>query len=155
MTPARTPAVDERTQAAAQAWSAMRSLVLDRNDRRAQVAERLQMSFIRAKALLHLVSEPLTMRELASAIAIDAPYATVVVDDLERRRLVRRSPHPDDRRVKMVSLTAAGRRSAGIARRILDEPPAVLDRLSDDELGTLARIVSSLTAAAGPGEQPS
>jgi DNA-binding MarR family transcriptional regulator len=155
MTRARTPVVDDRTRAAAQAWSAMRSLVLDRNDRRAQVAERLQLSFIRAKALLHLAGEPLTMRELAAAIAIDAPYATVVVDDLERRGLVRRSPHPDDRRVKVVSLSPAGRRSAGIARRILDEPPAVLDRLSDEELVTLARIVSVLTADDEAAEQPS
>ena len=105
------------------------------------------MSFIRAKALLHLVNEPLTMRELAAAIAIDAPYATVVVDDLERRGLVRRSPHPDDRRVKVVTLTAAGRRSAGIARTILDEPPPALERLSGQDLAALARIVSSLVTS--------
>ena len=144
-----------REQDAARAWSAMRTLVLDRHDRRAKVAERLGMSFIRAKALLHLVSEPLTMRELAAAIAIDAPYATVVVDDLERRGLVRRSPHPDDRRVKVVTLTASGRRLAGIARTILDEPPPVLERLSGQDLAALARIVSSLVADPEAAEQPS
>jgi len=137
-----------RAQDAAQAWVTMRTLVLDRHDRRAQVAERLQMSFIRAKALLRIATGPLTMRELAAAIAIDPPYATVVVDDLERRRLVRRGPHPDDRRVKLVSLTAAGRRAAETAERILDEPPDFLGRLSDDDLAALARILLVLSANA-------
>jgi len=133
-----------RAEHAAQAWTAMRSLVLDRQDRRAWVADRLQMSFLRIKGLLQLVDRPLTMRELAAAIAIDAPYTTVVVDDLEQRGLVRRSPHPDDRRVKVVSLTPAGRRSAGLAQRLLDEPPPMLDRLSDADLATLARILGTL-----------
>ena len=136
--------VPARTEHAAQAWKAMRTLVLDRHDRRAQVAERLQLSFLRVKGLLQLADRPLTMRELAAAIAIDAPYTTVVVDDLEQRGLVRRSPHPDDRRVKVVSLTPAGRRQAGIAQRMLDEPPPMLDRLSDAELATLARILGGL-----------
>ena len=137
-----------RDQLAARAWSALRTLVLDRHDRRAEVAERLQLSFIRAKALLRLTGGPLTMRELAAAIAIDAPYATVVVDDLEQRRLVRREPQPGDRRVKLVSLTRAGRRAAEIAQRILDEPPALLDRLSDAELAELTRILDVLRADA-------
>lgn len=137
---------------AAQAWNAMRTLVLDRHDRRAQVAERLQLSFIRAKALLHLAGGPLTMRELAASIATDAPYTTVVVDDLERRGLVRRSPDPDDRRVKVVSLTAAGRRAAETAKRILDEPPALFGRLSKAELATLARILTALTGDVDAGD---
>ncbi len=137
-----------RSDDAAQAWTAMRTLVLDRHDRRAQVAERLQLSFIRAKALLHLAGGSLTMRELAAGIATDAPYTTVVVDDLERRQLVRRSPDPDDRRVKVVSLTAAGRRAAGVAKRILDEPPEMFARLSNEELAILARILTALTADA-------
>ncbi|HEU5268801.1 MAG TPA: MarR family transcriptional regulator [Jatrophihabitans sp.] len=141
-----------RHQLAARAWSAMRTLVLDRHDRRAEVAERLQMSFIRAKALLRLTGGALTMRELAAAIAIDAPYATVVVDDLERRGLVRRSPHPGDRRVKLVNLTRSGRRAAEIAQRILDEPPALLDRLSDAELAELSRLLGVLAADAGSAE---
>lgn len=142
-----------RVEHASQAWTAMRTLVLDRQDRRARVAERLQMSFIRAKGLLQLVDRPLTMRELAAAIAIDAPYTTVVVDDLERRGLVRRSPHPDDRRVKVVSLTTAGRRQARIAQRILDEPPGVLDRLSGSDLATLARILTALAGEAEAADQ--
>lgn len=139
-----------RAQHATRAWTAMRTLVLDRHDRRAEVAERLELSFIRAKALLRLAGGSLTMRELAAAIAIDAPYATVVVDDLEQRRLVRRSPHSEDRRVKLVSLTRAGHRAAETAQRILDEPPPLLDRLSDAELAELSRILGLLTADAGP-----
>jgi DNA-binding MarR family transcriptional regulator len=133
---------------AAQAWRAMRTLVFDLHDRRAQVSEALELSFIRAKALGRLVRGPLTMRELAGQLAIDAPYTTVVVDDLERRGLVQRSTSPDDRRVKIVTITQAGARAAGIADQILSEPPPALAALDPAELAQLNRVLSRLIAAA-------
>jgi DNA-binding MarR family transcriptional regulator len=66
------------------AWRAMRTLVFELNDRRAEVAAALGMSFVRAKALRRLARAPMTMRELAAELSIDAPYATLVVDDLGR-----------------------------------------------------------------------
>jgi DNA-binding MarR family transcriptional regulator len=133
---------------AAQAWRAMRTLVFDLHDRRAKVSEALDLSFIRAKALGRLVGGPLTMRELAGQLAIDAPYTTVVVDDLERRGLVQRSTSPDDRRVKIVTITEAGATAAGIADKILSEPPPMLAALDPSELAQLNQILSRLIAAA-------
>jgi len=133
------------TADAVRAWSAIRSLVLESHDRRGLVAERLGMSFIRAKALLKLAGGPLTMRELGTALTIDAPYTTVVVDDLERRGLLVRSPHPDDRRVKLVTLTEAGRESACTAEQILNEPPPALRSLPAADLAELNRILDVLS----------
>jgi DNA-binding MarR family transcriptional regulator len=133
---------------AAHAWRAMRTLVFDLHDRRSQVSEALELSFIRVKALGRLVRGPLTMRELAGQLAIDAPYTTVVVDDLERRGLVRRSTSSDDRRVKIVTITEAGTRAAGIADKILSEPPPALAALRPAELAELNQILSRLIAAA-------
>src|SRR5690242_8049924 len=87
-------------------WRAMRTLVLERNDRRAAVSARLGMSYIRIKALAHRARAPMTMRDLAALLAVDAPYTTVVVDDLESRGLVERRPDPQDRRRKIVAVTA-------------------------------------------------
>jgi DNA-binding MarR family transcriptional regulator len=126
----------------------MRTLLFDLYDRRAQVAEALDLSFVRAKALLRLLPGPLTMRELAGKLAIDAPYTTVVVDDLERRGLVARTPHAEDRRAKLVTLTATGRQAAEVADAIQNEPPDVLTRLDAGELAELDRILSRLVAAA-------
>lgn len=126
------------------AWRALRALVLERNDRRAEVSADLGMSFIRVKALRRLASGPATMRELAASLAVDAPYTTVVVDDLESRGLVERKPDPDDRRRRMVAATALGRRLAKRAGRLLDEPPAALAALPAEDLKQLNRIMELL-----------
>ncbi|MGI8668120.1 MAG: MarR family winged helix-turn-helix transcriptional regulator [Jatrophihabitans sp.] len=135
-----------RDQDAGQAWRAMRRLMFDLHDGRTEVAEALGMSFFRAKALLRLAAGPLTMRQLATSLVSDAPYTTVVVDDLERRGLVERSIHPEDRRVKIVSITTAGAQSAAIAAEIQNRPPAVFSRLSAADAATLSRILSELVA---------
>ena len=74
----------------------------------------------------------------------DPPYVTVMVGDLEERGLVERTPHPDDARAKLVSLTAAGRDAVAEANRILDEPPTPLRELPPEELESLLRILKKL-----------
>ncbi|MDQ2838683.1 MAG: MarR family transcriptional regulator [Actinomycetota bacterium] len=125
-------------------WQAMRTLMFDVHAGRQEISEALGMSFIRAKALLKLQSGPLSMRELAATLAIDSPYTSVVVDDLERRGLVERSMHPDDRRVKIVSITAAGAESAEVAEKIQNRPPAAFASLAPADLATLDRILTAL-----------
>jgi DNA-binding MarR family transcriptional regulator len=129
---------------AARIWSGLRSLVLERHDRRRQVCDALDMSFIRVKALRAMVAGPMTMRQLAERLATDPPYTTVVVADLQRRGLVQRSPHPDDRRLRIVTLTPAGSRAAQLAERILERPPAPLLELDAPDLATLDRLVARL-----------
>jgi len=133
----------------------MRTLVLERNDRRAEATAQLGMSFIRIKAVGHLAREPMTMSELAASLAVDAPYTTVVVDDLEGRGLVERRPDPQDRRRKIVAVTAAGRGLARRASDLLDDPPAVLAALPAGELAQLDRIMQLLVGADGPRAEDS
>jgi DNA-binding MarR family transcriptional regulator len=141
------------TETAARAWQGIRSLVLDAHDRRKEVCEALGMSFIRAKALRHLLAGPLTLRDLAERLATDAPYTSVVVADLERRGMVERATHPGDRRAKIVTITPAGAEAAALAERILGEPPAPLLSLEPDDLAALDRIVAAIHRAGegGPG----
>ena len=87
---------------------------------------------------------PLSMRELATDLGIDAPYATVVVDDLERRGLVERSVSSSDRRAKVVDLTIEGRTLARRARSILERPPVEMESLSMKQLSTLHHTLSTL-----------
>jgi DNA-binding MarR family transcriptional regulator len=51
---------------------------------------------------------PLSRRELAQRLDCDPSNVTFLVDRLEERGLVKRAVDPHDRRVKAVSLTAAG-----------------------------------------------
>ena len=126
-----------------QVWRTMSSLVLDNKDqwRRAAV-ERTGLSFSRIRILRRLARQPLTVKEVAEAATIDAPAATVAVNDLEERGLVVREPHPDNRRCKLVSLTAAGRDVITILDETDDPAPDALARLDAQDLQALQTILA-------------
>ena len=125
-------------------WMLMSDLVLDHNRRR-EVSEALGMSFSRARALRRLAHDSLSMGELAAALDIDRPNATVLVDDLETQGLVRRRPHPTDRRAKLVEATRKGKALARRAEAILSTPPPALAGMDAADLEALRRILSAMT----------
>ena len=84
------------------------------------------------------------MSEIARAQRFDAPYATLIVDQLEEKKLVTRQADPADHRRKLVALTAAGEKSIEIADAILSRPPDAMNVLTKGELRTLAALVSRL-----------
>jgi DNA-binding MarR family transcriptional regulator len=121
----------------------MSQIALD-HDRKVAVSVALGLSWVRVLALRALASEPHTLRALAEALAADPPYVTLIVDDLEKRGLVRRLPHPEDRRAKLVELTADGRAASARANAILDEPPAALREVPTKDLRALLRVLEHL-----------
>lgn len=137
------PEAEPQSAAAREVWALMSDLVLD-NQRRREVAEALGISFGRIRAVRRLARRPMSMREFATAMGIDPPNATVVVDDLESLGLVRRRPHPTDRRAKVVEATRKGKSMARRANAILTTPPPALAALAADELETLRRILASV-----------
>jgi DNA-binding MarR family transcriptional regulator len=130
------------SDAAREAWLLMTDVVLD-NTRRREVSEALGMSFGRARAVRRLARRPMSMRELADAMGIDPPNATVLVSDLEAQGLVRRKPHPTDGRAKVVEATRKGKALARKADAILATPPPALSSLGPDDLETLRRILET------------
>jgi DNA-binding MarR family transcriptional regulator len=128
---------------AREVWLLMSDLVLD-NERRREVSDALGMTFGRARTVRRLARRPMSMRELADALGIDPPNATVVVDDLEARGLVRRGPHPTDRRAKLVEATPEGKDLARRADEILATPPPALAALDPRDLAELRRILSGV-----------
>jgi DNA-binding MarR family transcriptional regulator len=128
---------------AREVWSLMSDLVLD-NERRREVADALGISFGRARTVRRVARRPMSMSELAAALGIDPPNATVVVDDLESMGLVRRRPHPSDRRAKVVEATRKGKAMARRADAILATPPPALSALNTEDLELLGRILTSV-----------
>jgi DNA-binding MarR family transcriptional regulator len=127
-------------------WLALTEVVRG-DDRRKQVSDALGgMSYVRVKALRYLMDGPATGRELATKLATDPPFVSVIVDDLEERGYVDRKPHPEDRRRKLVELTPAGVKAAKEANRILSEPPPALRALAPEDLQAFQRIVAALLA---------
>src|SRR3954470_15588342 len=113
-------------------WLLMSDLVLD-HERRREVSEAVGISFGRARTVRRLARRPMSMRELADALGIDPPNATVVVDDLESMGLVRRRPHPPARRANLVEATRKAKALPRRADAILAEPPPELSALDADE----------------------
>jgi DNA-binding MarR family transcriptional regulator len=109
--------------------------------------------------LVALADEPVrTQAALADAIRADKTRIIPVLDDLQQRGLIERSPDPSDRRSHLLSLTTAGRRLHRAARSgIRTYERRLLDRLSPAErsglLGALATLSSlSWQELTAPGD---
>jgi DNA-binding MarR family transcriptional regulator len=139
MNPAE-PTPDSASAIAREAWTIMSDLVLD-HERRREVSDALGLSFARIRAVRRVAKRPMSMKELATALDVDPPNATALVDDLESLALVRRRPHPADRRAKLVEATPKGKQAARKADEILLTPPPGLTALSADELEALRRLL--------------
>ena len=87
----------------------------------------------------------MTVKQVAHAAAMDAPAATVAVNDLEDRGLVVRETDPTNRRCKVVSLTEAGRAMVGKIDAIEDPAPDVLAALDDAQLKELKAILDKIS----------
>lgn len=91
---------------------------------------------------------PTIMCVLGDELCVTARGVTSLVDGLEAEGLVRRQPHPTDRRATLVDLTDAGRewvqeRSEAHA----EHSAALFAQLDPDDQRTLLRIVRELTKA--------
>lgn len=136
-------ALDTASELSREVWALMSGLVLD-HQRRRQVSEAVGLSFSRTRAVRRVADQPVSMSELAAALGIDRPNATVLVDDLEAKGLVRRQPHPTDRRTKMVHATRKGKSIASRANAILSTPPGALSALPTEDLKALHRVLASI-----------
>jgi DNA-binding MarR family transcriptional regulator len=137
----------EQTDVAARVWSAMHAYVIA-NDRKRELQEALGLGrgTGRVKVLLQLLNGPATLRDIAAANQIDAPYATVIVDKLVSLGLAERTAHPDDLRRKLVKITEAGQVAAERAQRIAFDPPAGLAALAPADLDHLDQVLTRLVA---------
>jgi DNA-binding MarR family transcriptional regulator len=92
-----------------------------------------------------------TQTELAEMIGLDKTTMVVAIDELERAGLAERHPAPDDRRARIIAVTAAGKRKVAEADKVKERVQAeVLGELSPQEaaarLGALAKLVEGRLA---------
>jgi len=118
----------------------------NRDSWRRAVVEQTGLPFSRVRILKRLDRRPMSVKQVAYAATIDAPAATVAVNDLEERGLVVRSIDPTNRRCKLVSLTDAGRDVVAAIDAVDDPAPEVVAALSDAELKQLHTILARISA---------
>jgi len=83
-----------------------------------------------------------TQTALAAAIGADKTRLIPVLDDLQRRGLIIREPDPADRRVRLLSLTPAGRKLHAAVRADIRGAEDILlaDVAEHDRSGFLAAL---------------
>jgi DNA-binding MarR family transcriptional regulator len=106
---------------------------------------------LRALAVLS-VEGAQPMGALAKVLHCDASNVTWLADRLEARGLVERHTAPNDRRVKTLSVTPAGRALHDDAHALLRMPPAPLLALSASELRTLRDLMTKCWEQSPSGE---
>jgi len=128
-------------------WRAMAALVHDNRDEwKRAVVEASGLPFSRIRILKRLSRQSMTVKQVAQAATMDAPAATVAVNDLEDRGLVVRETDPTNRRCKVVSLTDAGRKMVRTIDAVDDPAPNALAALDDIQLKELKAILDKLIA---------
>jgi DNA-binding MarR family transcriptional regulator len=91
---------------------------------------------------------PQIMSDLGNVLGVTARQVTNLVDALEEERLVRRVPHPTDRRATVIEITAQGAEAAGKYWQPFHEKIAGLYReLPVEDQRELLRILSALLDA--------
>jgi DNA-binding MarR family transcriptional regulator len=90
---------------------------------------------------LRFLEQPQTMGRMAELLRCDPSNVTGIVDALEDRDLAERKPSAADRRVKVVGLTAAGKKLRARAVEEMYKPPAWIEDLSPADQRTLRDIL--------------
>ena len=112
----------------------------------------LQVTFARYEVLMLLYFSKrgaLPMRIIGSRLQVHQTSVTNAVDRLEAARLVRRLPHPADRRATLVELTPAGRGLAERATAALNEEVFTDTGLSSRAVADIVRTLGQLRRSAG------
>ena len=104
--------------------------------------------------LLSLGDEPVrTQAALAEMIGADKTRIIGDLDELEQRGLIGRERDPDDRRVRLVSITSQGRRTRDRVRTaIRRHEEQLLDEFSAGDRAAFVRVARRLAKRARAGE---
>lgn len=104
---------------------------------------------------LRSVDGPMPMKDLAQCMDIDPSYVTLVADRLENLGLIERQPHPTDRRVKNLVLTAKGKKVKKAIPDRLWSGPNTFSLLAENDRVTLAGLLAKIIAThADDGSSP-
>jgi DNA-binding MarR family transcriptional regulator len=130
------------------AWLSMRAVV-------AEALTAHDLSVAQYASLMILDLQPgLSVADVARKVSSARQSANEMLAGLERADLIERRPHPTDRRVQQIYLTAAGRSRLNAARPTV---LAVEERLSTgftpQELAVVSAWLTRMAAASSAGEE--
>ncbi|WP_054050538.1 MarR family winged helix-turn-helix transcriptional regulator [Alloactinosynnema sp. L-07] len=110
------------------------------------------LTFARYEALVLLTFSSrgsLPMRVMGERLQLHPTSVTNIVDRLEADGLVRRTPHPTDRRTTLAEITEAGRELRAQATAAVTAVDFGLNGLTDRQTGQLTDLLAKVRKAAG------
>jgi DNA-binding MarR family transcriptional regulator len=109
--------------------------------------ELTHVQFVLLASLVWLDAEaPVTQKQLADHAAADAMMTSQVLRTLEERDLVRRGPHPSDRRARALAATEAGRELVNRAIVAVEACDRRFFEAVGDDVGVLTALLGRLAA---------
>jgi DNA-binding MarR family transcriptional regulator len=100
-----------------------------------------------ALAVLDGAGEPLTPSQIGERMLVSSATMTALLDTLEQRGWVKRTPNPDDRRSLLIEITDSGRAIADVFLPGLHKlERRVMSSLSEDERGQLLDLLERVLA---------
>jgi DNA-binding MarR family transcriptional regulator len=131
-----------RVSPAVEAWQLLMDFFLQLEPYWDELASDIGLSSSQAHALILLDPDaPVPMSRLATKCGFDPSNLTGIVDRLEARGLVERRPDAHDRRVKLLAVTADGRRVREQALAKAYAPPPAIAKLSTADQRTLRDLL--------------
>ena len=135
-------ATEPATDVAREAWELLFRVAKAKHGVLSARLAELDLTPVQAHALRRLdPDEPLAMSALADALYCHASNVTGIVDRLESRGLVGRTPGTEDRRVKTLVLTPEGAMIRARVIELLGEPPAAIAALTESDQRALRDIL--------------
>ena len=115
----------------------------------AATAKRMSLEASELAALEHLqASGPMTQKHLGERLSMSPGAVTAMIDRLESRRYVQRTPNPEDRRSALVGITKAGiEESLRHLWPYIEDMRALEEGFSEEERAVVARFLRAATQA--------
>ena len=102
---------------------------------------------MRLLGVLHWSEDPVIMSDLGAKLGVTPRNVTKLVDALEGEGLLRRVPHPTDRRATLIEVTEEGERTAGEEWTEHQRQASTLfDRLPEADKRELLRLLDLLNS---------
>jgi MarR family transcriptional regulator, organic hydroperoxide resistance regulator len=130
------------------AWKALLDLLRLEKMHRSALFAPYDLTPQLAHAIYLIPPDGITMRALSSQLMCDASNATGIADRLEKRGFLERIACEHDRRVKLVRLTARGRRMRATLEGLILTPPPSIAALSAADQKMLREILERALANA-------
>lgn len=93
---------------------------------------------------------PLCPRDIADRLLVTGATITGLLDSLQKKGLIERSPHPEDRRMLLVEVTAKGRKLlASLLPEFFPAEARLIAPLTGAEKDTLTHLLGKLQSHLG------